>query len=464
MTRTWWAVVPVLLMCVRAQAQTDWAGKYNAGASSIKAVVTTWGEDCGPRPESSTDSAKPKVDVTVRGSQLTLKFPDRTIKTDGCWSPNPAVKVSKTSGGEGGPWRSECKTGSGDSKQERGVYTLSASVVDQHAQLELVEESSYDWQLKQSRCVAKVRITQRMSRGGVIAEPAPPPAPPVIAEPAPTPGGPCVPGPLARLRLRPSDARIAPGEKQCFTVRGLDAAGCGVQVDASALSWDLKKPTGASGTLSGACFKAAARAAEAEGRFEITVASAGIRDKVALDVASTDLSDIIARRSSGGDLDVSEDSEGLGSVLGIEAAVKGSSLVVKLAISALLLGLIGALLALLLRARAKPRKKPKRIYIDEDEEEEDGHAPRHSAINSLAPRDDASLQGSGDQMICPTCRRGVPLGVARCPNDGTAPVPYNEFVKAARSAQSGPPTCPSCGAQLTSGAQFCGVCGHKVRP
>jgi hypothetical protein len=450
----------MLLMCARAQAQTDWTGKYTAGASTLQAEVTTWGEDCGPRPESATDNAKPKVEVTARGSQLTLKFPDRTLKTDGCWSPNPAVKVSKTSGGDG-TWRSECKTGSGDAKQERGVYTLRASVIDQHAQLELIEESSYDWQLKQSHCVAKVRISQRMSRGGVIAEPVPPPAPPpVVAEPAKP--GPCVPGPLARLRLRPSDVRIAPGERQCFTVRGLDAAGCGVHVDASSLSWDLKKPSGASGSLSGSCFKAAARAAEAEGRFEITVASGGIRDKVALEVTTTDLSDIIARRSSGSDLVVSEDSEGLGSVLGIEAAVKSSSLVVKLAISALLLGLIGALLALLLRARAKPRRKPKRIYVDEEEEDEDGHAPRHSAINSLAPRDDASLQGSGDQMICPTCRRGVPLGVARCPNDGTVPVAYSEFVKAARGVPS--VTCPSCGAQLTSGAQFCGVCGHKVRP
>ncbi len=457
---SWWALLPALLWCAQASAQTDWSGKYTAGSSTMTAQVTTWGEDCGPRPTDSTDADKPKVEVQARNGQLTLKFPDRTIKSDGCWSPNPAVRVDKTSGGDGA-WRSACKTPSGDAKQERGVYTINASVVDQHAQLELIEESSYDWQLKQSHCVAKVRVVQRMSRGGVVAEPAPP-APVAPAEPAP---GACDPGALAKLRLRPSEARVAPGAKQCFTVRGLDAAGCTVPLDASALSWDLKKPSGATGSLSGACFKAAASAAEAEGRFEITVTSGSLRDKATLDVATTDLSDIIARRSGGSDLDVSEDSEGLGSVLGIEAAVKSGGLIVKLAVTALLLGFMGALLALLLRARAKPKKKAKRIYLDEDEEEEDGHAPRHSAINSLAPRDDPSLQGdSGDQRICPTCRRGVAAGLTRCPHDGTVPVPYADFVKASREAQSGPRTCPSCGAQLAVGATFCGVCGHRVRP
>ncbi|HEY6878620.1 MAG TPA: zinc ribbon domain-containing protein, partial [Polyangiales bacterium] len=380
----------------------------------------------------------------------TLTFPDRTLRSDGCWSPNPAVKVSSSSV-VNGKWRVECKTQPGDAKQERGVYTITASVVDQHAQLELVEESNYDWQLKQSHCVAKVRIIQRMSRGGVIVEPAAATAP-------------CVPGPLAKLRLRPGDARIAPGEKQCFTVRGTDAAGCAVPLEHDALSWELKKPNGATGTLSGGCFKAASNAAEAEGRFEISVSAGGVHDNAQLDVTTTDLSDIIARRSAGGDLDVSDDGDGLASALGIEAVVNQSSLAVKLAISALLLACIGASIALLLRRRPRAKKKrARRMAADEDDEDDSGHPPRHSAINSLAPRT-GDLAGSGEQFICPTCRRGVPEGVARCPHDGTKPVPYAEFVKAAREAEAGARTCPSCGAQVVSGALFCGKCGTKVRP
>ncbi|HEY6876471.1 MAG TPA: zinc ribbon domain-containing protein [Polyangiales bacterium] len=442
-----------MLLCRSAHAQTDWAGNYTAGSSELKAEVTTWGVDCGPRPQNATDSSKPKVEVKTRGTQLTLTFPDRTLRTDGCWSPNPAVKVSASSV-VNGKWRVECKTPPGDAKQERGVYTITASVVDQHAQLELIEESNYDWQLKQSHCVAKVRITQRMSRGGVITEPA-------------AASAPCVPGPLAKLRLRPSDARIAPGEKQCFTVRGTDAAGCAVPLDQDALEWELKKPNGATGALSGGCFKAAPSAAEAEGHFEVSVSSGGVRDKAPIHVTTTDLSDIIAKRSTGSDLEVSDDGDGLASALGIEAVVNQSSLGVKLAISALLLAFIGASIALLLRRRPKAkRKRAHRTAFPEDEEEEDdsGHAPRHSAINSLAPRTGELGGGSGEQFICPTCRRGVPEGVARCPHDGTKPVPYTEFVKAAREAEAGPRTCPSCGAQLDAGALFCGKCGAKVRP
>lgn len=455
----------ITLLCSGAYAQTDWAGSYRAGASVLKAEVFTWGEDCGPRPQSATDSAKPKVEVKARGNQLTLTFPDRSVRSDGCWSPNPAVRVSQASASEGS-WRVECKTPAGDAKQERGIYTLSARVQDGHALLELVEESSYDWQLKQSHCVAKVRITQQMSRGGVIADPTPLPVAP--AEPPVNTA--CTPGPLARLRIRPSDSRIAPGARQCFTVRGVDAAGCAVALDNAALKWDFKKPSGSSGAFSGACFKAAESAAEAEGRFVISVASGSVRDEAKLTVATPDLSDIIARRGSGSsELDVSEDSEGLSSALGIEAVVKGSSLLVKLAISALLLGLIGALAWLIVRARPGKKKPRRRRYnLDEDEDSDDGSPPpRHSTINSLAPRSgpDPSLQGgSGDQLICPTCRRGVPLGVERCPNDGTVPVPYAEFVKAAREAQARPRTCPSCGAQLAAGALFCGTCGAKVRP
>jgi hypothetical protein len=442
-----------------AHAEVDWAGRYSAGPMQIKAEVTTWGEDCGPRPQSSTEASKANVVVATRGKQLTLTFPDRTVRSEACWSPNPAVRVASASAKDD-RWRVECKTPPGDAKRERGVYTLSARVVDEHALLELVEESSYDWQLKQSHCVAKVRITQSLSRGGVIPAATPAPA-------APEPVSSCsTPGPLARVRLRPSSARIAPGEKQCFTVRGLDAAGCGVQVDGAALAWELDKPSGATGSLSGGCFKAAGRAAEAEGRFTVSVRAGGLRDQAAIEVTTADLSDITARRGSGAsDLDVSEDSEGLTSASGIEAAVKRSSLAVKLALTALLLAFIGALAWWTLGRKPQRKRKRKRRPVSDDEDGET-HAPRHSTINSLAPGGgpEASLwSGSGEQMICPTCRRGVPVGVDRCPTDGSVPVPYSEFVRSAQASEGKARTCSACGAQLAAGALFCGVCGAKVR-
>jgi hypothetical protein len=272
---------------------------------------------------------------------------------------------------------------------------------------------------------------------------------------------------LSRLRLRPSDAQIAPGDKVCFTVRGVDAAGCALPSSALSLKWELDKPAGVTGTLSSGCFKAAANAAEAEGRFKVVALSGSLRDEAVISVTSADLSDITARRSaSGGELDVSENEESV-SEFGIEAAVKRSSWPVKVAMAALMLGCLAAaawLLSLRLRRH------------DHDEE---GHArsrsKRPSAGRSDAPVSGRSgpppsssgrpgpTSGAGEQLICPTCRRGYAGGTERCPNDGSVPIPYAEFTRQAKEADTRTRTCTSCGAQLVAGALFCGSCGSKVR-
>jgi hypothetical protein len=444
-----------------AAAQATLAGTYKAGTSTTKAEVTTWGTDCGPKPESATDAAASSVVVKVQGTQLSLAFVDRTLRTDACWSPNPNVRIT-TATATSTRWRAECRTAQGDAKKEHGIYTLDASTPDV---LELVEESAYDWQLNQSHCVAKVRVTQRVARGAAALKPVtPPPAPAPLAS-APTS---CTPGALARLRLRPSDAQIAPGDKVCFTVRGLDAAGCALPSSALSLKWELDKPAGVTGTLSGACFKAAASAAEAEGRFKVVAISGGQRDEAVVSVTSADLSDITARRSaSGGELDVSEGEESV-SELGIEAAVKRSSWPVKVAMAALMLGCLAAagwLLSLRLR----------RHDHDQDDGSWSPRSQRPSAHRSDAPVSGRSgppgspsgrpgpTSGSGEQLICPTCRRGYPGGTERCPNDGSVPIPYAEFTRQAKEADTRTRTCTSCGAQLVAGALFCGSCGSKVR-
>lgn len=439
-------------------AQTSLAGTYKAGASTTTAEVSTWGADCGPKPKSFTDPAEPSVVVKVAGTQLSLVFPDRTLRSDGCWSPNPNVRIT-TSSATSTRWRTECRTVQGDAKKEQGVYTVDASTPDV---LLLVEESAYDWQLNESHCVAKVRFTQRIARGAAALKPAPP-APVVPAASAPS----CTPGALAKLRLRPSDAQIAPGGKVCFTVRGVDAAGCALPNNAFSLKWELDKPAGVTGTLSGGCFKAAASVAEAEGRFKVAAISGALRDEAVISVTSADLSDITARRSAGGELDVSEGEESVSS-FGIEAAVKRSSWPVKVALVALMLGCLAAagwLLSLRLR----------RPEHDQDDGFAGSRSQRPSAGRSDAPasgRSDAPpsssgrpgpSSGAGEQLICPTCRRGYPGGTERCPKDGSVPIPYAEFTRQAKEADTRTRTCTSCGAQLVAGALFCGSCGSKVR-
>ena len=426
-------------LATRAYAQPSMAGSYRAGPSDMVAKVSQWGEDCGPRPTSGSDGERPKVEVRAEGPHLALAFPDRTIRTDRCWSPNPTVRVTGTQVGSG-RWRSECRTPEGEAKKEHGVYTLTAS----GSTLEMVEESEYDWQLKQSHCVATVRITQRLTRGD---------APPVDDPEPAAPAG-CTPGPLAKLRLRPSSAKVSPGGKLCFTVRGFDAAGCVVAVDPGTLTWTLTKPAAASGVLSGGCFRAAPQAAEAEGRFQVVVASGGLRDQSSVLVATTDLSDITARRGVGSELD-EEEGSGIGSALGIQAAVKRSPLGALLLSVVVVVGL-GALLAWLFL-----RRRRRHSLVDLD-------APRMSFVDDEPftadlPPPSASLPEPGAaSLICPVCRRGYPASVTRCPRDGGVPIPYAEFVRAKQAPSAQPRTCPSCGAQLAPGAVFCGACGTKV--
>lgn len=431
-----------IVLPMRSRAQPSPAGTYRAGSSETIAKVVQWGEDCGPRPTSATDDDHPKVEVRANGQHLALAFPDRTIRTDACWSPNPTVRLSGTQAGTG-KWRTECRTPDGEAKKEHGVYTLSAS----GSTLELLEESEYDWQLKKSHCVASVRITQRLTRGD-----APPPAPVVDDEPA-APAG-CTPGPLAKLRLRPSSAKIGPGEKVCFTVRGFDAAGCVVSVDPGTLTWTLNKPTAASGALSGSCFRAAAQAAEAEGRFQVLIASGNARDQSNVLVATTDLSDITARRGAGGELD-EEEGSGIASALGIQAAVKRAPLGTLLFALAMVVALGGLLAWLLLRRRRQSTP------LDFDDADAAYAGDGDADFDASAPSPSQPAPGT-TPMICPVCRRGYPATVTRCPRDGGVPIPYAEFVRAKQAPSAQPRTCPACGSQIAPGAVFCGACGTKV--
>jgi len=433
----------------RASAQATLAGTYKAGPAATSAQVSTWGDDCGPRPQSATDKDQPSVTVKLQGTHLALAFPDRTIRTDGCWSPNPNVRLTNATASSN-RWRAECATVPGDAKKERGVYTV---LSPSNEVLELVEESDYDWQLNESHCVAKVRITQRLARGAAaLAKPVTEPVPVVEPEPSPS----CVPGTLAKLRLRPSDAMIAPGERACFTVRATDAAGCVLPSSRVSLRWDLVKPAGVTGSLSGSCFKAAASAAEAEGRFKVVISSGVLRAEALVSVTTADLSDITARRS-GNELDVAEGDEGAAE-LGIEAAVKRSSTPVKLALAALLLGAVAAL-AWLVSSRLRKHQ--------EAQHDEEGGRPSDASA-SIPPvvtpsgRPVASADAT-EQLICPQCRRGYPGGTERCPRDGTVPIPYVDFVKRAQAAEARARTCTACGAQLVGGAMFCGACGAKVQ-
>jgi hypothetical protein len=448
-----WAAAP-------ASAESGFAGSYRPSPMRIEAQVSAWGVDCGARPQSQVINQDGEVEVRDQGKHLQLRFSDRTLRTDGCWSPNPAVRLLSATAVEG-RYTAECKTPPGDAKRENGRYVLTATP----GKLELVEESQYDWQLNQSHCVAKVRITQTLADARSPAPPTP------AAEPAPAAAAPekpaCTPGPVARLRVRPNDARIAPGERVCFTVRAFDAAGCPSELVGDVLTFSLTKPGGAQGTLSSNCFKAAPSAALAEGVFKVVASAGSARAEVSVTVSALDLSDITARRGSSGNgaLGSNGPAEETALESGIRAVASGSHGLLWFGVT--LAGVAGVLSLVAIVILRSLRRQHAQAQEAHRQSLENAHfsappprAPPVAAAQGMTPAVPAVAKGP--QRVCPKCRRGYAPGTARCAADGEALLDYDQFMKRAHDSNPPPRACPQCGERLAGDAMFCGLCGHRL--
>ncbi|MFT3923149.1 MAG: zinc ribbon domain-containing protein [Myxococcales bacterium] len=462
MTAGWLALVGALL-CGHASAEAPaYAGKYRAGPTTVIAEVSAWGEDCGVRPQSQTLNEQPIVEVKEVGNQLELKFPDHILRSNGCWSQNPAVKLTASSVANG-QWKADCATAQGDSKRELGHYIISAISA---TTLELREESEYLWQLKTSHCTAKVRTLQRLERTHGDEANTPPPAPVATPEPA------CVPGPLARIKLRPQEARIQPGERVCFSARGFDAQGCASELETRDLEWTLEKAPGLRGTLNAGCFRASESTAEAEGTFQITALREGKRDQVTVSVSIADLSDITARRDQGGPNGLSNEDSASGGLAG--AGVKavevrsgpGLEWLLAGAAAVLVLGSLAGWLWSRQRAAASapaPRAaSPVGPPASAKGPSTPAQAQAAERVTPPAATPAAPIPATvgGEPMICPQCRRGYPPGSERCQGDGTRLVPYATFVRDSKVNEGR--SCSGCGAALDADALFCGNCGRRV--
>lgn len=463
-------VVPTLLALSSssgAEAQSGFAGTYRASPQRIEAVVTTWGEDCGPKPQSTVDNAQPSVVVTDVGSHLSLRFPDRTLRTDTCWSPNTAIKlVSSTVVNK--RYQAECKTAVGDAKREQGRYVIVASV----GQLELTEESQYDWQLKASHCVAKVKMTQTLTSGNkpLVDASVPDAALPdakvaEVVEPEPVETG-CVPGAPTRLRLRPAESRIAPGDRVCFSARAFDAKGCAINVVEGKLDFRLTRPSGAEGVLVGNCFRAAGNAALAEGQFKISVSQDGLKADATITVSAPDLSDITARRGPSSSGSVGQGAADRETVLesGIRAVASGSHGLLWLGLSVAGLAAVLSIVAIVGLRVVRRRAATAQPSFPEPAQQRPPSVPVAPAVRVETPAIPAQPPqptGAGGQRICPQCRRGYAPGTDRCTSDGTQLVDYADFVKQAEP-KAAFRHCPECGGKLAADSVFCGSCGHKV--
>lgn len=485
------AVLFVTLWCGAsgATAQTGYAGIWKAGPSRIAVTVHSWGADCGPRPQSTTQPGGGTVEITEYGRNLAIHATDRTILTNACWSQNRSIARLSSSFLDG-VWTTKCRTPPSDPKSEAGEYVLK---VENNGTLQYRDSSSYNWELRTSRCVATIVTTQTLTRTTSAATPAaaataptkapatqaPTPAP--VEEPeAPEPAG-CTAGEPARLVMRPKRAEIEPGQRTCIRAVVLDAAGCVVR--GADVRWSLQHSPALRGSLSAGCFEAASSAAEAEGEFKLVAQSGGLRGEAIVAVSTVDFSDLMAKRIETGAVTGHVGADNASAQSQSAARVQTRNEVAAPSIVPLVVIGAGALLALIglvwwLRKRSAPAPRPTSMRPSAGSmrpmpgamQPPAGAAPiaRAPAAATLAAHADPArpsfMPPSGETWICPTCRRGSPREqiTCRCTPSGTPLMPYADFANLGRQAQPDDrKTCGGCGKPCPANAGFCGECGRR---
>jgi len=442
--------VPLILLLLgltsQAGAQVDLSGAWRASGLRIRYQVTEWGPDCGPRPPAQTSESGGGVQVTQRGDDLSFSGAVRWT-TNTCASETPGLNRVSSSF-QGGSWTTRCQTPNGHAHPERGVYRLASR---DDGSLRYTETTHWNWALRASTCVATRTATRSFTRP----ESAAPTPEPTMTE-VPEPETHCTPGAAARLSLRPTQANVEPGARQCFRAAVVDSAGCPVPGRSVSLALVGSSERGG---IEGRCFVAANDAAEAEGTVEIVATSQGLRASARVRIAPTDLTGLRAQGGAGRRLEAAGEAEAHGAS-GVSARVGSDGtpwIWIGAAIALVSLFLLVAVVLVLRRGRASPSAQVLAAAIPEA----DGLLETEDPLEPEVPEPPAAPVASGDNLICPACRRGYPAGSRFCPNDSEALITYAEYRTRTNPPAEGP-TCPTCGTRYPAGTTFCGKDGTPL--
>lgn len=468
-------------------AAAEVAGRYKVTGTAVKVKVKSWGEDCGPRPRSSSARGGKTVEVTRAGAHLVLAG----HRTDQCWSSNPKVQRRRASASEG-RWEVVCETPADDPRFEHGEYTLQATSADT---LQFVEESTYSWRLEGDHCEAIIHLTRTYERAAEGGGGEPPP------EPTPAAARRCTePGPPVKLDVRPARARVAPGERICLRASSRDAEGC--RSDVSAV-W-ARAQGGPEGRLGeDGCFTAGTDV----GRVEVTATAGSLSATATVEVAFPDIGDLIAAglAEGGDDLEpIAPETAPLqarpGAVQGVGGATadggEGSSGLLWVVVAAAAgAGLLLAIVAVLLVRRGRRRDseadvgevaRPSSRVVATAQPPPSAAAGRvcptchrefdgetfycpHDATELVPSTDGERGAGRGENRICPKCRRGFPPSERVCPNDHEELVPYSvwratQLQRRGVSEATSGMICPKCAARYDQEVQYCQKDGSKLVP
>jgi len=113
----------------QGSAPSGLTGVWRAGATQIDVSVESWGEDCGPRPQSSRSAGGGIVNIEQSANQVVIHGRGQDIRSDACWSRNPSMKrLSATFANS--VWTTRCRTAANDPREEQGTYTLKVAGPD----------------------------------------------------------------------------------------------------------------------------------------------------------------------------------------------------------------------------------------------------------------------------------------------------------------------------------------------
>jgi hypothetical protein len=464
----------------QARAQSSLGGSWRAGATAIDVTIESWGTDCGPQPQSTRSTGGGLVNVEQKDHVLLVHGRDQDIRSDACWSRNPAMKRSVASYSEG-TWTTRCRTTDNDPRAEQGTYTLKLVQPDT---LLYQDVSHYDWALNTSKCVATFTTTQTLTRSGTkTATPARPP--PQRVEPPPDVPAPpadeeraCTPGAPAHLTLRPKRVDVEVGQRVCFRARVTDAADCAIRN--AEIEWSLTHSKALRGTLNGSCFIAADTVAEAQGDFRILAKTEGVQAEAVVSVRPIDLSAVIAKRMEGSGLtgfdESAQPAKGAPKAVAristhtsteTQANGTGRLLIVGLGSAAAILAALGWWFSRRGRPAAisggRPSLTSSSVITESSAglgETVEASASGFEIGASAAP---AALDQASEPWICPVCRVGYPAHQGTCPKDGTALMPYSQFAQRGRGHdQDRAKHCPICGKTFATSASFCSNDGASL--
>lgn len=418
------------------------AGTWSGGPLVETVTVQSWVDECNARPRSGSRPGG-TYRVSVVGDELAFSGPD-SFRTDGCLDMGLARRVSHSATPAIRWWKTRCESPPGDPR--KATITTVVRAVDDDT-IVLSETAHYSSTVAAGTCAATVersRTLKIVARDGAAPaaspsakpEPSPPTPPPPSKASCQTPGEP------ATLEVKPRRKVLRPGEGVDLQARLLDRAGCET---AGKILFRLAAESSALTTVTvDASGRVRVRAEAEPVEASIVVEGGGRSARVAIEVVSDQrYAELLA---AGHDAGV-DDEQALSIVLsGGGGAEAKTTVPVREETSArkglAWMAIAGGVLALLALAAVALSRRTRGS----------GTPAAHDRLPEPVAAPPALAA-----TACPTCGAAVPSGAEFCPNDGTR-------IAAAEKVASGGKICPVCGRKYERDASFCAKDGVELVP